>query len=170
MNHGRLWPRGSGDRAHPGPAAGCPRAATPTRISALSDRENPMSRRLVQSSPGPWRQRSIREPALRSHSIRRNTNMTAGGGTIAAYGLVHQYMITIERFLRHCAFDMNSGPLSSRSTPGVGHPGRRTSCRAPRSTFSAVMDRSTMVRTERRVCSSISEAISTALPSMVESN
>ncbi|MFE0748085.1 hypothetical protein [Gordonia sp. NPDC058843] len=36
--------------------------------------------------------------------------MTAGGGTIAAYGLRYQYMITIERFLSHVRDNLGSLP------------------------------------------------------------
>ncbi|MFH5229408.1 hypothetical protein [Antrihabitans spumae] len=36
--------------------------------------------------------------------------MTAGGGTIAAYGLRYQYMITIERFLRHMRANLSLLP------------------------------------------------------------
>jgi hypothetical protein len=60
-------------------------------------------------------------------------------------------------------------PLSIRSTFG-GPPATANTASNSATSRSAVIDRSTMFSSEQRVCSSIIEAILTALPSVVEPN
>lgn len=74
-------------------------------------------------------------------------------------------------FAQNCcsALEMNSGPLSIRNTSG-GPPHSANVFPISSINRCAGIERSTMFISDRRVCSSIIDAILTALPSTVESN
>jgi len=67
------------------------------------------------------------------------------------------------------AWEMNSGPLSIRSTFG-GPPAAANTFLSSSTRCSPVIERSTMFSSEHRVCSSTIDAILIAFPSIVESN